>query len=64
MPSQSRFARQLPRTRESQNETYRLLPPTRAGEVARRAGEGQNSNKKSARFRALARLYNFCENEF
>ena len=31
MPSQSRFARQLPRTRESQNETYRLLPPTRAG---------------------------------
>ncbi len=31
MPSQSRFARQLSRTRESQNETYRLLPPTRAG---------------------------------
>ena len=31
MPSQSRFARQLSRTRESQNVTFRLLPPTRAG---------------------------------
>ena len=40
MPSQSRSARQLPRKRGSQNETFRLLPPTRAGEVARRAGEG------------------------
>ena len=38
MPSQSRSARQLPRKRGSQNETFRLLPPTRAGEVARRAG--------------------------
>ena len=42
MPSQSRSARQLPRKRGSQNETFRLLPPTRAGEVARRAGEGNN----------------------
>ena len=42
MPSQSRSARQLPRKRGSQNETFRLLPPTRAGEVARRAGEGSN----------------------
>ena len=42
MPSQSRSARQLPRKRGSQSETFRLLPPTRAGEVARRAGEGNN----------------------
>ena len=39
MPSQSRSARQLPRKRGSQNETYRLLPPTRAGEVPPQAAE-------------------------
>ena len=41
--SQSRFARQLSRTRESQNETYRLLPPTRAGEVPPQAAERAKS---------------------
>ena len=40
MPSQSRSARQLPRKRGSQNVTFKTRPPTRAGEVARRAGEG------------------------
>ena len=46
-------------------------PPTRAGEVPPQAAERakswpQRSDKakqKSARFRALARLYNFCEKE-
>src|SRR5699024_3379028 len=59
-PSQSRFARQLSRTRESQNETYRLQPPTRAGEVARRAGEGRlpraGELSSEARLRGLSSL--------
>ena len=47
LPSPScRFAPcHLSRTRERQNVTCRLLPPTFTGEVARRAGEGQNSEK-------------------
>ena len=52
-PSQSRFARQLSRTRESQNVTCRLLPPTFTGEVARRAGEGARKGGETERAREL-----------
>ena len=47
LPSPScRFAPcHLSRTRERQNVTCRLLPPTFTGEVARRAGEGKTARK-------------------
>ena len=54
-PPLSGATRQLSRTRESQNATCRLLPPTFTGEVARRAGEGNNN--QCGGWTELSRLY-------